>query len=1014
MAKFSQTDLRNASSRVFLGTLLPSTLGGQKDAEEMHQQILELSKTVFVLNPLAIYALANIIKNKLNAALSKEIDLVEDMLASLEDLVRLSSLVLPPNSATHLKNAITNLLNIESSASLSGRVELTQFTQQIDSFSSNFKQLTRKGKLRLHPDEVKDVLKKNFQELIITHDRLLLLSVNLADLLDVYNAFDLPSSLSNISLAKVRKELQLMVDTLEKGDATTNQRTSRVFLLSSLSAKAAVNALADFSVPNKNYTLRSDGTGFSFKGIIGGSTKGLGSGPPFKFRITGSVVPAEVLSNQGPWPLDTLTQNNLIVSVDGGPNQTIDFSSITGPGIHGNIEGPWPDVILHPSWPGPQTSTEAPPPLEDDYLNANELHIVVDSATYILQSSRWGYIRNDGVSLMEGEDTASGIAPAPRNTTVPTNIPDTPPTHNGFLVADYWTTVRCQPPIKLGFKHLGVGVTFELSTVIPGSSSSSDTVDGAGFSSWSVSGTDQLEKPGSWASVETTRWHYLTKPRVLTELTLLKNVVVTINDSIITGPSGSFESHFVGFYIRTSIPERYEIIRYISDTQVEIDFRGDIVSNQTVGVFGTRGDYTQFSFNPDLLINTRDVADSTALGPHNVRDTVRVILSPAIKTTSIPSGLSTGSIAEVVAALNSSSNGSHGDNTYAHASKHFIFKETPGTTNKLTIEGRSRFKPDQVRLTTQFSRFESSLPNLSNAALLSGSAATLSSISSGRQTWSGLTGITETDVGKAIIISGAATSANNGTFQIVDITRQTPTDPNVALSSGAAISGSPTVLNLNGTGTDANNGSISWQLVRAEEAFVPPKDPTIITNSALKALGFFPNQKPIKGQTIYLEQTDLSRILNSSLSGATTSIINDVILTGVATTTANSFSVVDVSVPDFSGLGVETGMFLQLLEGEDSGEFIISSISNNIITVEFKEARNSRGFLANSSARYKIISKKVSIKSNSTSRGSSVQISSSPSILGFPSTVQYGSGFYLEAVNSSGDLLNLSGLSGRG
>ena len=1013
MATFSNTELTNASSKFFVGALLPSFVGGQSDSEELHKQILEVAKTVFVLHPNAFYSLVVIVRNKLNKVLSKEIDLVEDMLIALQDVISLNGLILPKDSSTSLKNAITNLLNVETASSIGGRVEFQQFDKQLEDFSLQFKPLTSNGKLRLHPNEAKEILKSNFSELKKNHDELLTLFLNLADLLSVLKAFDLSSSLSSSSLVKVREELTSLVDQLEKGDLILNQTSSRKFLLSTLSARAAVKSILNFDVPDKGFTLKSDGTGFSARGIVGTKSKRLGSGPPFRFRMRGTGTFASISTNQGPWLLDDLSQNTLSISVDGATAQSVDLSSITGPGIHGSLLGPWPDTILHPAWPGPQASSAAPPASQEDYKAANELHVVLDNNIYQLKSERWGYSQSSGVAFMEGEDTSAGVAPAARNTTVPSFIPDNPPSHGGLLVSDYWTTVRCQPPVKLGFKHLGSIVTFDFPTVTPGSSTSTSVVEGAGFASWSVSGEDQLANPARWATTQTTRWNYLTKPRVLTELTLLKSVFITaINGNLVTGPATSFENHFVGYYIRTNASQRYEITQFISDTQIQVEFRGDVISSgQTVGIFGSRGDFTQFSFSPDLLINTRDVADSSNLGPHNVRDTVSITVGPTIKTSSIPSGLSTGSISEVVAALNSDSNGSHGSNTYAHASKHVIFKETPGNQNTLTIENRSRFLTSHFRLIEQFTRVEQNLLATTNTPLVIGSSATITSINSSNQTLTGLTGITENDVGKALIISGAATTNNNGTFQIVSIARQVPTDPNVDPDSGVAILGSPIIFNPNGTGTDANNGSISWQLIRMEDGFPSPKDPILVTNTATSVFGFKQNQRATSNKNTYLTKEDLKRVIDSSTTGIDVKINNSVVVTGLLSITANSFSVQDTQSLNFASQGVQSGMTLEIQEGEDSGRYIIDSVSTTSLILEFPGQKNSRGFLRNASnIRYKILSDVVSLSSLKNTRGSSIQVTSSPTSFGFDSSVVYGIGTQLEAVNKQEELLDLSGL----
>jgi len=77
----------------------------------------------------------------------------------------------------------------------------------------------------------------------------------------------------------------------------------------------------------------------------------------------------------------------------------------------------------------------------------------------------------------------------------------------------------------------------------------------------------------------------------------------------------------------------------------------------------------------------------------------------------------------------------------------------------------------------------------------SGAAASVSAVSSGIATITGLTGMSSTDSrGRFLTISGAATGANNGTFLIVAYISATSVD----IANAGAVAG------------DANNGSISW------------------------------------------------------------------------------------------------------------------------------------------------------------------------------------------------------------
>jgi hypothetical protein len=75
-----------------------------------------------------------------------------------------------------------------------------------------------------------------------------------------------------------------------------------------------------------------------------------------------------------------------------------------------------------------------------------------------------------------------------------------------------------------------------------------------------------------------------------------------------------------------------------------------------------------------------------------------------------------------------------------------------------------------------------------------GYSASIDSIASGIVTISGLTGMTDSSIGRFITIAGAATAANNGTFLITAVNSATSVD----------------YSNPSGVAPDANNGSIEW------------------------------------------------------------------------------------------------------------------------------------------------------------------------------------------------------------
>ena len=84
--------------------------------------------------------------------------------------------------------------------------------------------------------------------------------------------------------------------------------------------------------------------------------------------------------------------------------------------------------------------------------------------------------------------------------------------------------------------------------------------------------------------------------------------------------------------------------------------------------------------------------------------------------------------------------------------------------------------------------------------LASGAAASIPALAGGLATLAGLAGITSDMVGQAVVVSGAASSPNNGTFRVVAFVDAT----------------SVQIANPSAVVPDAKNGSIAWSLNRAE------------------------------------------------------------------------------------------------------------------------------------------------------------------------------------------------------
>ncbi len=118
-----------------------------------------------------------------------------------------------------------------------------------------------------------------------------------------------------------------------------------------------------------------------------------------------------------------------------------------------------------------------------------------------------------------------------------------------------------------------------------------------------------------------------------------------------------------------------------------------------------------------------------------------------------------------------------------------------GVITKLTAAGRISMTAFNSSLTTTPTVTAAAHAAAADIGGQTGAAASVATAVSGKSTITGLTGMTTNSVGRDLVITGGAVSANNGTFRITDYVSAT----SVKIANSAATSVGET-----------NNGSIGW------------------------------------------------------------------------------------------------------------------------------------------------------------------------------------------------------------
>lgn len=171
--------------------------------------------------------------------------------------------------------------------------------------------------------------------------------------------------------------------------------------------------------------------------------------------------------------------------------------------------------------------------------------------------------------------------------------------------------------------------------------------------------------------------------------------------------------------------------------------------------------------------------------------------------------------------------------------------------------------------------------------------------------------------------------------------------------------------------------------------------PVVIGDSAHEPLGLLIGQSTTEER---LAPQDLAELVESSVSGLSSSVGKEVVTNGTLTTAQGASQ---VTAPELAGVA-EVGDQL-VLGGVESGTFSIESLSPIILD---------RGPFSSSedNVPYRLTRTKVTLSSSNSSRGSSLEVVSGPAELGFPVGLVHGSVPNFEAVDKSGNLMSFENL----
>ena len=1008
MVDYAQEEILSELSQVFRGNLDPVLDGGVVDAVQIHTQVMEIARVVFLLNQGTLLYLSRLIRNGLYFIVRQEIAVLEDMLIALDDLSEGPAKAAAAGNIgnvgpSDLADAQTALLSLEFAGSVADRPELARFSRIMSGFYDTVSDgiVSSDGRFVLPTGEARSVLQQNMEILRALHPQILGISENLSGIVDAYDELDIPALVSQSALINIRTQLLQLQSQIETSTNEENLSNSRLIFLRSITSKVVVDLLAQFTGSAVGGSILSS---VGPRNIVGGGS----SAGPFLAQAAGETVPGFAITGAGPWLLDTLSQRYLRWKIDGGAEQEVDLSEIQGPGLHGRNATPFTSDQLDPVWPGPVilggdgtwTAAQGPPPKIEEFEPKNEIYLELDPEVYEFQTANMDQLTilpNSPVPVRfplgssRPSDTSYTLSPLfglaiPRNTVrgvwdivvgaraqpfFDTNSPQE-------LEEDYYNRVIMFPPVKLGFKHLGAPVFFSLGAPVDGSVGYTLVGDnrlspGVGYGGWDIDGQDQVEDSSHWEDADVKRWSYLFQPRVVTELSRLHDALtlthVAEDEYTVTG--GTVLEAYVGFYVKVGAPSdytswrRYEIVGVdVPNNRLKIDVRLGIEGEDYEHV-GPPSPGVGVGFTPTVAgsLDTEVVQlygepsewTEIEFAPDLLAHTHEVARSDYDHNpTNIPDSLGV----KIGPAFKVSQLPDGAGGTLASA---IASLQDPGSTPVGTV--RIAEWPTPPLTAVMEREFRIFTQPYSHATY-------------------------------HVFFKEQAGFADKITIQ--GRSRMSPDKLAIAPTYNESNSDLP-------IGVDDDNDS--------PESFPPPRALRTNEFSGHEVFGFDIGQKVDPDQDPFISVEEVEGLVKDVISGGSVEVVETEVFGGFITVnpsgTSASILLRDTTV-SFSDLGIGFGHHIELLGGFYSGIYIITDATGSDLEVQIA----SPGFRATEQdIEYRVFARQLKVTSDNLEPGSSVEITLAPAEFGLPTEVQHGVSPAVEAVDRAGNNLDMSALS---
>lgn len=442
---YSSDELKAAVSELVQGTVsFKRDVLGPRDASSSFNEVRELVNSTLLYEPDSVFYLIYIASQALQKIVTDEIDILDELLDSVDDLLKPSKPIESVRPVAEVRTALISLSNAVSRSGRIGRTEYSRYVRAIEKSKRTFGSVTKltftpRGSSQSITDIVRPAAQArkdsttHFNSLKSQHSKLLERVQNLLTAYDSFDLDELSTLVAKTQVARAESQMSALYELLDGLPPAERTQYAREALLKVLVNKSVVSAMTNAPEPGGTKLEQKQGGAATYRM----AASGLGSPPVLEGTIS------------APFPLELNSSQNLTLTLnDATPDLTVDLlpsgssfvDGIKAASLKGAKSGPFQ---IFPNLPSPWW-IHTNDTLSNYGLTTttNRFHMVVDSVSY-------------EVSLPTGASSTPALIAA----TITANIPTVTATEvPGFSLGTrvMITYNNGSPPARYADRHMHV------------------------------------------------------------------------------------------------------------------------------------------------------------------------------------------------------------------------------------------------------------------------------------------------------------------------------------------------------------------------------------------------------------------------------------------------------------------------------------------------------------------------------------------------------------------------------